>query len=616
MDGAAAPARLALANHWAQQLSTEIGRLDSALHSREHDVQTRLAASVVRAERDKGWILVGTLVLLAGAALYAGLLYGRFRTELQRRERLLADLARSRAELAAQALELRKLSWVAERTHNAVVITDAQGRTEWVNEGFERLTGWTLAELRGREAHVLLQGPDTDPATVARVEASLRACEPVDVELLNYAKDGRSYWVRIDIQAVRDADGRVTHFVAVQSDVSAQHSIRRQLEDARDHAVAAASARAQFLANTSHEIRTPLNGVLGMTELLLRTKLDERQRRYGDTVLRSARHLLAIINDVLDFAKMDAGRLELDPAAADLREFVVEFAAGVEAEARAKGLDFALELPAGPLPVVAVDLARLRQVLLNLTSNALKFTKEGGMTLRIAAERTRGALEVRFEVADTVCGIPAEMQAHVFQPFVQAGRHVAIDYGGTGLGLSIARQLARLMGGDVTLRSAAGQGTTFVVRVRLPIAVRAADGAAGPAGAPDAGGSAPLRLRVLVAEDYHVNQEVVRESLAALGCDAVVVDDGQAAVERYRATPGDFDAILMDCRMPRLDGFEATTAIRAWEAEVRRAPVPIVALTAGALAADRQRCTEVGMNGFLAKPLVLAELRDALAAVA
>ncbi len=552
--------------------------------------------------------LSGVVIAVAVAAnVYAFLLWRHFRGVLAQREQLLEQLADAHARTERQALELSKLSWVAERTSNAVIITDRHGRIEWVNKGFTELTEWQPAEVIGRAPGAVLQGPETDAATVARIRAQVEACQAVDEEILNYSKSGRVYWVRLDIQPVLDAAGVATHFVAVQTDVSAQKSIELQLQRARDLALSAADARGQFIANTSHEIRTPMNGVLGMTELLLRTQLDERQRRLADTILRSGRHLLDLLNDVLDYSKMEAGRFELVQASTDL-ERVLYDAHGVVAEtARAKGLALDVQVLPGSAPRVLADGARLRQVLVNLLGNAVKFTSQGRVALTVTVQAEgRERARATFSVADTGIGIAPKLQRHIFEPFVQADANTATRYGGSGLGLAISERLVRLMGGELTVKSDVGQGATFSFALTLPLAAEQdlTQGKLASLGA--------LGLDVLVAEDYPINQEVIREFLAELGCRMTLARNGREAIELYVEAGGAFDVVLMDCRMPRMDGFDATRAIRDWERGGGRRAAPIIALTAGALAIERERCASVGMNGFIAKPVTLGELYDAL----
>ena len=259
-------------------------------------------------------------------------------------------------------------------------------------------------------------------------------------------------------------------------------------------------------------------------------------------------------------------------------------------------------------PRLLADGARLRQVLVNLLGNAVKFTAEGRVALSVTVQGiARGELRATFSVADTGIGIAPKLQRQIFEPFVQADAGTATRYGGSGLGLAISQRLVRLMGGELAVKSDVGQGAIFWFALNLPLATDIDSTQSGIASL------GALGLNVLVAEDYPVNQEVIREFLSELGCRMSLARNGREAIELYVEADGDFDLVLMDCRMPRMDGFDATRAIRDWERNGTRRPVPVIALTAGALATERERCALVGMNGFLAKPVSLGELYDALA---
>jgi len=386
--------------------------------------------------------------------------------------------------------------------------------------------------------------------------------------------------------------GSARHVLSISTDVT-------ELKQSRQAAEAAAQARANFLANMSHEIRTPLNGVLGIAAQLSKTPLDERQQKWLQLVQDSGRHLLGILNDVLDLAKITSGKLELSPEPFNLCDSMFNAALPLALQAQEKGIvvDGTRLRDSCPHPHVIGDAHRLNQILLNLLSNAVKFTPAGG---RISVggyqvAETESTLTVEFRVRDTGVGIPAEKLAHIFDDFTQAYADTSRHFGGTGLGLSISRALVEQMGGTLTVESQVGQGSTFAFRLTLPRAT--------PALAPIEVATPSYRAlsgqRVLLVEDNEINRLVARLLLEEWDMHIEEAEDGPSGVAL--ATAQDFDIILMDIQMPGMSGLTATAAIRAL-ANPRRAGVPIVALTANAFAADAQQYLAGGMNACVAKP--------------
>ncbi|MDX2192577.1 MAG: PAS domain-containing protein [Gemmatimonadales bacterium] len=521
-----------------------------------------------------------------------------------------------------QEERLRLMSSVVVHAHDAVVITEAHPLDEpgprivYVNDAFTRLTGYAPEEVIGRSPR-LLQAPGTDRAALARVRQALRAWRPVTEELLNRHKDGEERWVELSIVPVADESGWFTHWVSVQRDVTA----RRRAADAMEAALhrqrelalaaeAAARSKSEFLANMSHEIRTPMNGVLGTLDIVLGTPLEPDQRRLVETSYESARALLQVLDDILDFSKIEAGKLQLVREPFDLRRSVAHVLELFRQRAEPSGLSLTAELDPAIPARLAGDEGRLRQVLLNLVGNAVKFTHDGGVEVRasVQAEDADGLL-LRVEVEDSGIGLAPAAAARLFQPFEQADASTTRRYGGTGLGLTICRQLVAMMGGTIGVTSEEGIGSTFTFTVRL--------GRAEDAGAPEAAVAAPAPVttgaalagaRVLLAEDHPINRMVALELLQPLGVLVDVAEDGAQAVQAAGRTA--YDLVLMDCQMPVLDGFEAATAIRAAEGAGRR--VPIVALTANAMRGDRERCLAAGMDDHVAKPVTRQALLEAL----
>jgi len=403
-----------------------------------------------------------------------------------------------------------------------------------------------------------------------------------------------------------------------------------QLTVAKDRAEEASRAKSDFLANMSHEIRTPMNGVLGMAELALDAQLPAAQREQLQTICMSAESLLVVIDDILDFSKIEAGQLSIEPVATELAVLARATVESFELRARQKGLALRCELAADLPAAVLVDPGRLRQVLVNLLGNAVKFTAAGTVSLAVGHEGVLddGRVALTFAVRDTGVGIAPQRLEAIFQPFTQADTSTTRRFGGTGLGLTISSRLVALMGGGLTVHSTERVGSEFMVRLpampadadvarstvvrplrRLPSDVVPAPAAA----AVPATAAIQDELRVLVAEDNPVNQRIAQQLLRKRKLAVTLADDGRQAVDAFEA--GRFDLVLMDVQMPEMDGFEAVAAIRALEHSQGRPHTPIVAVTAHAMVGDREKCLEAGMDAYLSKPLrrqLLFELVDEL----
>lgn len=490
-----------------------------------------------------------------------------------------------------------------EAAATAIVITDRRGLVVWVNPAFTTLTGYERDEIAGRSPRMLKSGRQGD-GFYHHFWRTITSGQEWAGELQNRRKDGTIYTEEMTVTPVRDADGQIAHFIAFKRDITERKRAEAELIAARNLADEASRMKSRFLAMMSHELRTPLNGLIGFTELLRSTPLDAEQADYVATMRASSETLLAVINDILDYSKVEAGRLDLESASFPVRDVIRDTVRLFTPRAREKGIALDCEIaPEVPAAMIG-DATRLRQVLANLVGNAVKFTEEGRVHVRadlVPADR------LRIVVADTGIGIPADRLGRLFQPFSQADAAVSRKYGGTGLGLSIAASLASLMGGTLTAASVPGAGSTFTVEV--PFAPAADQPLPEAPEAPDLSVSFARRhpMTILVVEDNAVNQKLACATLRRLGYAPEVVDSGTAGVER--AARGGIGCILMDVQMPGMDGFEATRRIRA---ATGGDGIYIAAMTAHTLEGDAQRCLDEGMNDYVAKPFRMEQLTAAL----
>ncbi len=476
--------------------------------------------------------------------------------------------ARKRADeaLRLSQAETRKLSLVASKTDNAVVITDAAGNIEWVNESFSRLTGRPLAEAVHRPLLEHIAGSDQDPAAPDRLMTALATGAAASTDAVQLTADGGRVHIHLELQPVIGEEGYLENFIAIATNITARIETEIQLRRAKEEADAASRAKSEFLASMSHEIRTPMNGVIGMTSLLLDTDLNAEQRDYVSTIRTSGDALLSIINEILDFSKIESGRMELEHQPFELAQCVEEAVDIFSAQAAAKSIELAYFIHPAVPPCILGDITRLRQVLVNLMNNAIKFTPHGFVTIEVSAIADRGSLLLDFHVTDTGIGIPSDRLHLLFQPFSQVDSSTTRRFGGTGLGLAICHRLCQMMGGSIDVQSTLGVGSRFHFCIQTT-AVPVTDASSPPLFPPLAADGV-----VLAIDDLPVNRATLQHLLESWSLRALVTaraDEALTAIGGQRLA-----AAIIDQDLAGESGATLIPTLRSLQPNV-----PIILLT-------------------------------------
>ncbi len=556
----------------------------------------------------------------------------------------LEDIQRVQRALQERDLFQRSLLSAARI---AILAFDGKARFTHVNPFAEELLGYRADELIGQFAAAADSGEavtrlpnliDQTEVDALALELSIALGRPVPAtwrallamaeagwpprEFTMRRKDGSAVPVLVAVSIISDDQGRLIGLLSVATDLTVIKRLEVELRASEQQANEASSAKSAFLAAMSHEIRTPMIGVTGMVEVLSHTRMDVEQRRALNVIQHSAESLLQIIGDILDFSKIEAGRLDLSPTTVSLRKLVTAVSYNFMDAASGKGLQLTIEIDDGLARAHIVDAVRLRQILANFVSNALKFTERGSIRIGVRALESNAADErVEISVIDTGIGISEEAQKHLFQPFTQAEADTSRRFGGTGLGLTICRRLADLMGGSVSMQSTPGVGTTIRLLVLLargkvedivggerfePLSVPAFQ----PRQLPSNLEAERQRSLVLLVDDHPTNRLVLTRQLGLAGFACETAEDGEQGLARWRE--GRFALVLTDVHMPRMDGYALTRAIRAEEQASKARRTPIIAITAAAMKGESERCLEAGMDDFLTKPVTIPILLDRL----
>lgn len=499
------------------------------------------------------------------------------------------------------------LSLVARGTDNFVAILDGDGGIIWINDAFTRMTGYQQNEVEYKRLDELLTGPESSATLLNDLGDAIRHGYAWSEEIQLQGRDGHLFWAHFTTTPVQDEKGARTRWIVIGTDVTRQRSIVQQLAEAKESAEEASRLKSEFLANMSHEIRTPLNAVIGMTDLCLGTELSRAQRDYLTTVKLSAESLLDLLNDVLDLSKIESGRLAIDLTEFNLGKLIRDVFRALAVRAHVKGLELLVHMPLDVPQWVSGDPVRLRQVLVNLVGNAIKFTNHGEVALEVQPQwSSNGEVSLHFTVSDTGVGIPKEKLEQIFEAFEQADASITREFGGSGLGLAISSKLLELMGGRIWVNSELGQGSRFHFSLRFPIVEQT------PIASPGEFADRLQGLRVLAVDDHSTNRQILEELLESWHMKPTLASSGPEALEileASRANGDSFDLVLLDGMMPGMDGFEVAERITS-EFSVGT----IMMLSSVDRPESSARCQQLGIQRYLTKPISPSTLLEQILA--
>jgi PAS domain S-box-containing protein len=500
--------------------------------------------------------------------------------------------------------ELTKLSLVASNTTSGVIINNSEGKVEWVNKAFENITGYTIDDVRFNHLGDVLKGELTDVTSIQKARELSRNKQSFEVDLLIYRKDGQPLWISVINSVILDSDGEVDKYIEVIIDITAKKKAEIELIMAKEEALQLSRAKDMFISVMSHEIRTPLNAVIGMSHLLLEDNPAELQKENLGVLKFSAENLMTLINDVLDFTKIETGNVELEKANVDIRELIQSIITSMRYKVDEKNIYLSQSIDSAVPAIVIGDRTRLCQILLNLVSNAVKFTENGGINIDLKViQQSEKDVRIRFSVSDTGIGIAADKLNTIFEQFKQAEADTTRKYGGTGLGLAISKRLIELHDSRINVDSVQGQGSTFWFTITFN---KADNYSSSNNNNVDTG----LKINVLVVDDNQINRLLINKILKKWGADADFAENGIEAVHKIEANRG-YNVVLMDIHMPEMGGLEATQIIRSKQ-EPYFQQLPIIALTASMLSNQIGEIGKAGMNDFVLKPFDPKTLYDKL----